>query len=324
LLECDLNTKRPPSRNASAKLHRLAQERAEEQARRIPWRRLDETRTEYVEWQELCFWVRVIVEAEGEMPDWLSAVGDQRCPGFLPAQNGNTSSRPLGLRLEDWIDEHIFGFARDEGWLNALQFYAVRDPRYQRAEVCWSECVKKWSQAKPIRYPSFEEWQALASTCDETAHLVPEQQRAQASVKCVERHRLEEAVAQYIDWEALAYWATPALEHKQPLPDVVRNELDRRCPGFLSQAIQRATASEQSSTSWEGLMAWVADHFFADAKAEGWFDAILIGVHKHPRAIRTMEYADHWDEDRGSKVPVPYPTFEEWRNEADSYVEAPD
>ena len=40
-------------------------------------------------------------------------------------------------------------------------------------------------------------------------------------------------------------------------------------------------------------MLWIGDHFFQDAKTEGWFDAILIQVRNHPRAIRTMEFADH-------------------------------
>lgn len=307
-----------------ARLSRHARKRADEQARRIPWRHLDETRKRYIEWQEFCLWVRAIVEAEGEMPDWLSPLIDQRCPGFLRAENGKTSARPLSLRLEDWIDEHIFGFVSDEGWFNALRFYAVRDPRYQRAEVCWSECVNKWSQAKPIRYLSFEEWQALASTCDETAHLVPEQQRAQACLKLVDRHRLEEAVAQYMEWEALAYWAAPALERDERLPEVVRDELEQRCPGFLSAETDRSMASKRTTKTWEDLMAWIADQFFADAKAEGWFDAILISVRRHPRAVRTRDYADHWDESRDSSLPVPYPSFDDWRNAADAYVEAPD
>jgi hypothetical protein len=64
----------------------------------------------------------------------------------------------------------------------ALTYYAVRDPRYQRAEVCGSECAKKWKKAKPIRYPSFEEWQALAAQCDETAHLTAGERSARSSL----------------------------------------------------------------------------------------------------------------------------------------------
>ena len=68
-------------------------------------------------------------------------------------------------------------------------------------------------------------------------------------------------------------------------------------------------------------MLWIGDHFFQDAKTEGWFDAILIQVRNHPRAIRTMEFADHCDELRGSELQSPYRVFEDWRREADSYVD---
>jgi hypothetical protein len=68
-------------------------------------------------------------------------------------------------------------------------------------------------------------------------------------------------------------------------------------------------------------MLWIGDHYFQDAKTEGWFDAILVQVRSHPRAIRTMEYADHCDEVWSSEMPSPYPAFEDWRREADSYVD---
>jgi hypothetical protein len=33
-----------------------------------------------------------------------------------------------------------------------------------------------------------------------------------------------------------------------------------------------------------------------------------------------MEYADHCDEMWGAHLPNPYPSFEEWRRDADAYV----
>jgi len=63
-------------------------------------------------------------------------------------------------------------------------------------------------------------------------------------------------------------------------------------------------------------MTWIADHFFKDAKKGGWFDAVLIQVRIHPRAIRTMEYVDHCDEFWQARGPNPYPSFEEWRGNA--------
>jgi len=79
-----------------------------------------------------------------------------------------------------------------------------------------------------------------------------------------------------------------------------------------------------TSQDWHSLMSWIADHYFQDAKAEGWFDAILVQARSHPRAIRTMEYADHCDELWSSELPTPYPSFEDWRRDADSYVDLDD
>ena len=69
-------------------------------------------------------------------------------------------------------------------------------------------------------------------------------------------------------------------------------------------------------------MLWVRDHFFQEAKTEGWYNAIVISAGIHPRAIRTMEYADHCDDLWNGNLPIPYPPFEVWRGDADRYVEA--
>jgi len=312
--------------NATARLQKSARIRADEEARRIPWQRLQETRNQYIEWQEFCFWARSILETERGIPDWLGSVLHTRCPGFLEKDRARISKasqkRPLALRLEDWIDDNIFDCAKQEGWFFAVTYYAVRDPRYQRAEVCWSECVEKWKKAKPIRYPSFEEWKALAEQCDETAHLVAGERKSRASAKLVVPGRLAEAVARYIDYEALAYWARPALERGATLPPRVLLELERVCPGYVEARLKPCSkTSSGGSQDWEHLMLWVGDHFFRDAKAEGWLDAILIQVRNHPRAMRTMEFADHFDELWGDKLPSPYPLFEDWRREADSFVD---
>ena len=318
--------KLPPIRNTAVQLQRLARERADEQSRRIPWQRLLDTRTQYIDWQEFYLWARSILEVEGQVPNWLVDILKERCPGFLERDKKLTAKvvkeKPLALRLEDWIDEHIFGFAQNEGWFNAITYYAVRDPRYQRAEVCWSECLEKWRRSKPIAYPSFEEWKGMASQCDDTAHLVPHERRARATSRLVDPDRLAAAASQYMDWEAFAYWARPVLECQSQLPAEVRSELRSRCPGFLGLIdSQRGQDGKATSQRWHQLMCWFADNFFQHAKTEGWFYAILIQVQNHPRAIRTMEYADHWDEMQGAHLPNPYPAFEAWRRDADAYVE---
>src|ERR1035438_3363802 len=57
---------------------------------------------------------------------------------------------------------------------------------------------------------------------------------------------------------------------------------------------------------------WIADHYFQDATTECRFDAIFLQTRRHPRAIRTMELADHCDEIWSSATPEPYPKLEEY------------
>ena len=316
-------------RDSTTRLQRGARERADDEARRIPWQRLLDARNEYIDWQEFSLWVRSILEVENRIPDWLVEILDDRVPGFLESENQltpkATKGRPLPVRLEDWIDDHIFGFAKQEGWFNAITYYAIRDPRYQRAEVCWSEFTEKWKKTKPIQYPSVEEWKGMAAQCDETAHLTARERQARASTKLVQPDRLCEAVARYIDWEALAYWARPALERESRPPAEVASILECRCPGFLNASIKAGQRdSGGDSQALQRLMPWIAEHCFQDAQTEGWFDAILVRVRSHPRVIRTMEYADHCDELWSSELPDPYPCFENWRRDADLYVDLGD
>ena len=105
-----------------------------------------------------------------------------------------------------------------------------------------------------------------------------------SSVKLVPPDRLADAVARYMDYEALAYWARPALEYGPNLPQEVARELTQRCPGYSDTLPKNeASAHQGGAQEWDCLMLWIGDHFFENAKREGWFDAILIQVRNHPR-----------------------------------------
>jgi hypothetical protein len=280
-----------------------------------------ETRNQYLEWQEFYYWARSIIESEGAIPEWLAGKLNEMCPGFLACEKGKAArdakaAELAAVRLGEWIDGQIFAFAEKGGWLPAVTFYAVREPRYQRASTCWSESVKKWRTTKPRQYPSLDEWRLDAAACDESAHLLPEIRKQRKCFKLVDSARLTDAVSRYIDWEAFAYWARAALDNDPPLPDKVKDELDARCAGF---SCWRAVSAERFD-AWNQFVAWIGDQFFQDAKTEGWYEAIVLSARMHPRAIRTMEYADHCDECWKGNVPVPYPSFKTWRKDADLYV----
>ena len=309
----------------TSRVQRQAQERAAELARHVPWQVLLETRNQYLEWQEFYYWARSIIESEGAIPEWLAGKLKELCPGFLDAEElkagRDTKAAELAaIRLSEWIDDQIFAFAEKGGWLPAVTFYAVREPRYQRASTCWSKSVKQWRTTKPRQYPSLDEWRLDAAACDESRHLLPEIRKQRECFKLVDSARLTDAVSRYIDWEAFAYWARPALE-QEFVVDAVARELDARCPGFREFNSRERTQDGELPRDWQRLMFWIRDHFFHEAKMEGWYDAVVISAGIHPRAIRTMEYADHCDDCWSNGLPVPYPSFESWRTDADRYLD---
>jgi len=305
---------------------RQAHDRADECARRIPWQVLLEARNQYLHWQEFYHWARSIMESEGDIPHWLATKLDEMCPGFIAAERGRGKrlSKEQWLapvRLGEWIEEHIFGFALNGGWLPAITFYAVRDARYQKASACWSESVEKWRKMKPAVYPSLEAWLVQAAQCDETADLLPEICKQQECLRRVDAQTLATAVSLYIDLEAFASWARAALERSAPPVIEVSRELDARFAGFSELNASRQFVGETIPHAWDRLIVWMGEHIFADSKAAGWYPAILMSAGMHPRAIRTKEYADHCDEIWRGHLPQPYPSFESWRREADCYVD---
>ena len=97
---------------------------------------------------------RSVLEREKRIPDWLLEILNQRRPGFVENRRELTPKaakyRPLPLRLEDWIDDHVFRYAKQEGWFNAIT-YAIRDPRYQSRNLLVAvRGALEESQAAPI------------------------------------------------------------------------------------------------------------------------------------------------------------------------------
>ena len=153
------------------RLQQIAHREAARQARRIPWNRLLEARTAFVEFEVFTFWVRSIIESEGATPRWLAKTIEQRCPGFHAYEKNHREKLSkqesfLDLRLSRWIRENVFADARSEGWFEAITFYAFRDPRFNRAWTYWKQCKNEWKRNRPKCYPSFEEWARAAEDRD--------------------------------------------------------------------------------------------------------------------------------------------------------------
>jgi len=149
------------------RIQELARRRATRQLLRVPENRFSQVQQEYLGWEAFTLWVRAVVGTEGRLPSWMIPVLQEHCPGFLEHARRCQSIRPkksfhLPHLLLEWIHDHVFAWVKQEGWLDALIFYSVRDAYSQSTWAHCEQCEDEWSRIRPTRYPSFDEWRLAA------------------------------------------------------------------------------------------------------------------------------------------------------------------
>lgn len=297
---------RPPAKRASASaaMHRAMRE----QSLTVPWRDLADSSGELIVWLSFGLWVRAVISAERELPDWLRQQIDQRCPGFLDGREKSSDPESIWVDLSSWVDEHFFRPARDGGWLDALHYYCGRDPRSDQVWDHWTRTESAWRHCPPTPYPSFDEWHrqtlgnrtsadGVTPTADDPAALVRE----------------------YIEWEAFVFWARLVVETAGEVPAHLVSVLDQRYPGFTDQLTgNNVERSGVSTWLWQELLAWIESHFFAEAKSD--LDAVRAAARNHLRGERIAAYWAHCSSRWSQAPPNHYPSFEEWLRDADAFV----
>jgi len=286
----------------------IASRRARRQLMQVPWDRFHKAYEEYIRWQAFVLWARAIVELEASAPSWLEATLRKRCPGFTEDAGRSNEPGLLGLQLLPWVHNQAFGYARQEGWLDALVFYGFRDTRSQGYWTYWEHCESEWKKRRPTSVPTFAQWRRSALKW-----------KLQGVVSCASGAK---AVEKYIDFEAFAYWLRPLFQTvKIQLPAHVTLELGREYPSLLEFVRREVSAAyEDKSRKWQRLFNWGKDHVLSHARKEGWLDFVLRQARIHPRHVRMSDYARLWDGSRAENSTSPHPSFGEWRKEAESYV----
>jgi hypothetical protein len=308
---------RRSSRTRLSRLHEINRRRAREKARRIRADTLAGWIERCIEWQAFVLWARAIVEAEGTIPPQVASALKLRCPGFDP-EAGTETEPEFWLRLSRWVDHNIFREPKQKGWLIAVEYYASRDLRWEQLWLCWEYCDEQWQKSRPASYPTFEEW------CHKVqAWRFPPTQGKRVAWDNADRvspEQLKQAVSDYLEWEALAYWVR-AVVRAFGMPRSVSELLHDRCPGFLEQLSSEGICLDDSTTVWRRLIAWVDDRIFGFAKAEGWFEAITLFARSSLPAERTVSYWAACDRLWSRRRPAAYPAFDEWRRAAEVYTE---
>lgn len=284
----------------NAAVHRAMRE----QSLKVRWRDLSEASNQMILWLSYALWVRAIVSTERALPAWLRDCIEQRCPGFLNSRPEQSDLSALWLDLSAWVDQHQFTAAREGGWLEAVHYYSGRDPCAERIWDHWTRTESEWRARTPEAYPPFDNWHNEA-----------------LSYRDAPENEEPARVGDYIEWEAFAFWARLLAEPAVQIPNRLVPVLEQRCPGFVHQNLPESTEQAEFSTRlWRELLAWIEDHHFAEAKAQGRLDAVRAAARTHLRGERTAAYWAHCSSKWGAAPPKSYPGFEEWLRDADAFV----
>lgn len=301
---------------------RVAKKRAEEQAKRVPWRMLFAFINQYIESECFLFWLRSIEETSEGLPDAVWKAIEREYPVFwddnLSSRRRRTHAR-VWKRLDNWIFTNVFAEVRREGWMDAVVYYAVRDRRYLRSEAYWLKCTEEWREKKPSSYPSFERWRQAAFRCSELGIVRPRLREVLRPADHISADHFAKVVDCCVDWDEFASWARTGLEQSAAIPQPVRRELRRRCPGFLQyDAPRRRTDPPECIGSWPRLVDWITSHYFSRAWRQGWLGAVRYYTQLHPHWIRVMCYSARWRRDWEDGRIKAYPSLTEWRQAVDS------
>ena len=137
-------------------------------------------------------------------------------------------------------------------------------------------------------------------------------QRALQGALLVPWHQLAEGAAAFAEWHMFLLWVRAIAETADQLPEIVRSALNSRCPGFLEC---HSRERQDNLPLWRSLEEWVTAQFFAKARAEGWFDALMYYAYKD---LRTEQAWTSWERTKADwrhTLPARWPTLEEWTAE---------
>lgn len=304
---------------------------ADEEAARIPWPQLLKARQSYVKWQEFLLWARAIEESERCLPEWLACVVKKRCPGFeqFLSQQRIEERRwpqPVWYHLEQWISERIFAKSRREGWMNAVGYYAVRDLAAERNDAYWYYCEWQWKRSKPAAYPSFQKWRKASEHCsDEVLDHFETTNKLLDLIRLSRRvspRTLNQTVDRYVEWLVFAYWVHTVLDWEDGLPDPVKRELQRRCPGFLETVVMSdGSEGTDAEVYLDRLLRWMEEQTFTRPCEEGWWPVLVYQARLHPRRQRLQDVWRHHQRIRLNRQQSP--SFEEWTPFIDCYTFEP-
>jgi hypothetical protein len=82
--------------------------------------------------------------------------------GGFSLTHGTKGSKEVVRALNEWVIEHALAIADQKQMLAALSFHISHHPAYPAMRSYALHCHDVWSDERPCRLPSFEEWRQAA------------------------------------------------------------------------------------------------------------------------------------------------------------------
>ena len=138
-------------------------------------------------------------------------------------------------------------------------------------------------------------------------------QKALQQALLVPWRQLEEAASAYVESHIFIMWVRAIAEVKPELPKIVVSALEGCCPGFLNEdSRERKQGPRQQRFLWHSLEEWMTARKFADAKTQGWFDAVMYYAYKDLRTEKAWALWERTNDAWSRRHPSMWPTLEEW------------
>jgi hypothetical protein len=140
---------------------------------------------------------------------------------------------------------------------------------------------------------------------------------AEDECRLVARHRLDEAIAEFLEWRAFSYWLRLWVETDGSVSESLAAKLRERCPGFLEYAAEyaRQHPAEQEFL-WLRFLEWTDEKIFQAPTAQGWRHALGYYATRDPRMDQLRAYWKHCHQAWKLQPPTIRPSFENWRASA--------
>jgi hypothetical protein len=314
---------KPPGSLMDRVRHRT-ERRALDQAKLVPWKRLAAAADEYTEWQVFSLWLRAVAEAAKYIPAMVVQEMESRAPQLLgrvrpdieaAVTNGSSAGARIWEDASQWAEANVFTIAKEEGWLDAIQYFSSVSLRSMQAWSHWEQTDEQWRVAPPRQFPTYSRWNRDVAAVTRLSNPDATAQHFLDTIRGIPDAEWSQLLSGFSDLIAFSLWMELVLDIEGPASGLASNELARRYGGF------RLADSIGSREAVRSLKDWAIEHQLGIASQEHLLVALSFHVRHHPAYYALRSYAVHCHNVWPGECSEHPPSFGEWRAAADAYFE---